>query len=353
MKLPSGSILPHGLLSEDVKSQVAGFSKTYENYPLRAGIVVKSYPVSDKNNVSKLTVEYDVIVLEQDSNRAIVPITYKNCISADGLGSIADFFEVRLRSQKKKGKSQGRDFFGQDGAIVLILCLDGSSEKGIILGGLNHPGRKSKLTADEKKLAGEFNGISVEVNDDGSAKLQFKGATDNEGKVLDSEQGNTDISIEKDGTIELKHKGVTNRMQKDGKVELLAENSITIKNKSDFLIESEDGEKVSLKFSKGNVSAEMVDIIAKASGSATVMAQSILIESRTGIDIKGSQLRFESSTLANIKGSVIVLDGLVFAGGNGGQPALIPNTKYIGIGNLGGPVISSAIGPFATKVFIR
>jgi hypothetical protein len=356
MKLRSGSVLPHGLLSQDTQSAMAGFSKTYENYPLRMGIVVRSYPTSSDQNISKLSVEYDVVVIEQDGNRAITPITYKNCLSSDGLGSIADFFEVRRRTQKKKTRFEGKDPASQDGAIVLLLCLDGSSEKAIILGGLNHPQRKSKLVGDETKLAGEFNGLAIEVNDDGSANLTFKGATDNEGKPKDTSQGNTTIDIEKDGTLQFKHKGVTTRMEKVGKVLLNAEDSITIKNKKDVLIESidkDDQKKVSVQFSKGVLTAEMVELIMKATGSATVTAQKVSLEAETMLEMKGQQVSIESGSIATLKGSVINIDGLVFAGGSGGQPTLIPTTQYIGTGNLGAPVLSTAIGPFATKVFVN
>ena len=74
----------------------SAFNRTYQNFPIRAGIVIQRYELDDKNNLSKLAIEYDVIVIEQDRNMGTMPITYKNCLSSESLGSIGDFFEKKL-----------------------------------------------------------------------------------------------------------------------------------------------------------------------------------------------------------------------------------------------------------------
>jgi hypothetical protein len=38
--------------------------------------------------------------------------------------------------------------------------------------------------------------------------------------------------------------------------------------------------------------------------------------------------------------------------GSGGTPAIIGTTQFIGIGNAGAPVVSSAMGPFSSVVTI-
>lgn len=349
--LPSGTVLPYGLMQPDTQSDVAGFNKSYRNFPLRAGIVVASYPPEDKKNFTKLTVEYDVLVIEQDENRGITPITYKNCVSVDGAGSIADFFEKRLRTRKKqRAKKDGEDFANQDGAIVLLLCLDGMSEKGVIVGCLSHPNRKTKLKGQEQVLAGEFNGMSISINDDGSANLTFKGATNNDGTPKDTSQGNTTVDIEKDGTLQFQHKGITQRMEKGGNFLLTTEGSQTVTAKKAISVTTEDSYTVQAKADatlKTNAS-----MILQAQGSATLKAQSVEMTSETTMAFKASQVSIESSSVATIKGSQVTVEGLVFLGSAGGLPALLPTTKYLGIGNLGAPVISSAIGPFATKVYL-
>jgi hypothetical protein len=218
MRLPNGTVLPHGLITMDKESAVAGFNRTYKNFALKSGIVVKSYGIDNAANISKVVPEYDVVVIEQDGSRAITPLTYKNCIAMSGFGSPADFFQTRYRAQEKIDSklSEGKDFAGQDGAIVLLLCLDGSSEKGVIIGSLPHPDAKAKLMADDKALAGEFNGIAVSIKDDGSANLTFKGETDNAGKPVDPEQGNTSLDIEKDGSFQLKRRASSQDLRSRG-----------------------------------------------------------------------------------------------------------------------------------------
>lgn len=350
MKLNNGTILPHGLMSLDNKSDKGGFDKTYKNFALRAGIVIRSYDIENDLNVSKLVPEYDVVVIEQDGNRAVTPITYKNCIAASSFGSIADFFETRIRTQKKvKNKNtKGRDFAGQDGALVLLLCLDGSSEKAIIIGGLPHPNRKSKLKGKGQILAGEFNGISVSVADDGSGNLTFKGATDNEGNPIDKEQGNTSIDIEKDGTVQFKHKGATQRIEKGGNFLLANEGTTTIQTKKATAIKTDDALSVE---SKKDTSMKMDKFVLEAQGSASMKAQSFDISGQSKIDLKSQMISITGESQIKAQAAQITLEGQVFLGGAGGQPLVLPTTQFIGTGNLGAPVLSTAIGPFATKAF--
>lgn len=350
MKLRSGGVLPSSIMGIDKHSAIGGFEKTYKNFALRSGIVIRSYGIDSDDNNSKLVPEYDVVVMEQDANRGITPITYKNCISASSFGSIADYFEVRLRSQKKnKNKfSKGRDFNDQDGAAVLLLCLDGSSEKAVIVGALPHPNRKSKLVGNKKILAGEFNGVALSVADDGSANLTFKGATDSEGTPVDKEQGNTSVDIEKDGTLRLKHKGAELAVEKSGNFILTNEGNTAIVSKKD--ISGSSDANISLS-SKKDTTLSMDKFVLEAMGSASLSAQSFKITGETTIDLQAQMIKISGDAEIKAKASMITLEGLVFLGGPGGQPLVLPNTQMVGTGNQGLPVISTAIGPFATKAF--
>lgn len=337
----NGAVLPTGLLSETGNSMMAGFNKTYKNNALRIGVVVASYPVSDDKNRSKLTTEYDVLVVEQHEDKGSTTLLYRNCMSSEGLGSIADFFEKALRPKKKKTtKGDSVNLKGQDGAIVLLLCLDGMSDKGIIISALTHPDRKTTLTDEGPRLEGEYNGLNIKVEKDGSATLTFRGATDSEGKVLDKEQGDTVVGIEKDGSFQIKHKTITQRLAKDGKASITADDDISNTTKKNFNVDAT--ENIAMKATK-NFSAEMVDFLAKASGSATLECQKMAIKSQSDISVKGSQIMVEAEALAKIKSSQITLDGLVSLGGEGGMPVLILTSIILGIGNLGAPVISTAI----------
>lgn len=346
--LDSGAVLPHGLLGDQAEAMMSGFNKSYRNYPLRVGVVIASYPTSNDKNVSKLAMEYDVLVIEQHEDKGATPILYRNCLNSEGLGSIADFFEMTLRpKKKKKSKGDSVQLKDQDGAIVLMLCLDGMSDKAIIMKCLTHPDRKTTLKDEGPRLEGEYNGVNIKVEKDGSTTLTFKGATGNDGKVLDKEQGNTIMGIEKDGSFQIKHKTITQRLDKKGKSSLTADDDISNTTKKNFLVTAD--EKITLT-SKKDLSTKSDKLIINASGSATLECQKLTIKSKSDINIKGSQFKLEAEALVKIKAAQMTLDGIVSLGGDGGQPVLLMSTMIIGVGNLGAPVVSQAISGFATKV---
>ncbi len=227
--LENGTIIPHGLLSVcDPSDFLRGFNKSYNSTALRFGVIRKIYPVSDPGNISKLSTEYDVEVIEQDMNRGVAPVTYKNCLSVDSLGGIGDFFEKNFRAQTQSANLQLPLTKGQDGATVLVLCLDATTGKGVVLGGLNHPDRSTTLISTDPHLEGEYNGVNIKVNSDGSTALTFKGATDSHGVPTDSSQGPTAVTIEKDGSFQVMHKSVTFRLDKQGTVTVTATKDVVV-----------------------------------------------------------------------------------------------------------------------------
>lgn len=347
-QLNSGAVLPAGLLSSNDHAMMAGFNKSYKNLALRIGVVVTSYPTSNDRNKNKLTTEYDVMCIEQMEDKGATTILYRNCMSAEGLGSIADFFEKALRPKKKKStKGDSINLKGQDGAIVLMLCLDGMSDKAIIIGALTHPDRKTTLKDEGPYLEGEYNGVNVKVDKDGSCTLTFRGATDSEGKPTDASQGDTVVKIEKDGSYQVSHKTITQRLDKNGKASLTADDDISNTTKKNFNVTAT--ENIALKATK-NLTIDCVDLVAKASGSAMLECQKLTVNSQSEISLKGQQLKIEAEAMAMIKSTMITLDGMVALGGAGGQPVLLLSTQFFGIGNLGIPVLSNAISGYAIKV---
>lgn len=346
--LDNGAVLPHGLLSNDQRAMLEGYAKSYENYAMRVGVVIETYPVTDEQNRSKLTTEYDVVVIEQNKDKGTTTILYRNCMSSEGLGSIADYFERTLRKRKRKSKKgSASDLNDQNGAVVLLLCLDASSDKGIIVGALTHPNRKTNLKTDEAYLEGEYNGVNIKVETDGSTTLTFKGATDNDGKIVDSTQGPTTLKIEKDGSYQVGHKTITQRLDKSGKASLTADADISNVTKKNFTVEAT--ENIDLKATK-NFNLACNELVMAAEGSATLNCQKLSVNAKSDIVLKGSQFQVEAEALAKIKGSSIVLDGMVSLGGQGGQPVVLLSAMILGTGNLGIPVISNVISGFATKV---
>ena len=347
--LKNGAVLPHGLLTHSKNDLMGGFNKSYRAYPLRLGIVLKSYLVTDENNVSGLTTEYDVSVFEQNEDKSATTIIYKNCMSSEGLGSIADYFEKSLRPLKNKDdQGPGIALKGQDGAIVLLLCLDAMSDKAIIISSVTHPDRKTNIQNEGPTLAGEFNGVNIKVNVDGSTSITFKGATDNSGKPLDSSQGNTELSIEKDGSYQVQHKTITQRLDKNGKASLTADDDISNTTKTNFNVTTT---KDIVMNASGDMTATMTKLNLTASGSAQLMCQKLTVQAQSDIVLMGSNFTVQAEAMAQITAPQITTNGLTFLGGPGGQPVLLLSAMFIGIGNLGLPVISQAISGFSVMTF--
>jgi len=350
-KLNNGAVLPSGLLGNDPGQLLAGFNKSYKNSALRIGVIKETYPVSHDLNKSKLTTEYDVTVIEQNEDRGATTILYRNCMSAEGLGSVADFFERTLRKTKKKTrKGDAVNTKGQNGAIVLLLCLDGMSDKGIIMGSLTHPDRKTTLKDEDPHLEGEYNGVNIKVEKDGSCTLTFKGATDNDGKVTDSSQGNTTVKIEKDGSYQVDHKTITQRFAKDGKASLTADDDISNTTKKNFKVTAT--ENINLKAEK-DFTLDCVMLTAKATGSAMLECQKLDVKVESDINIKGSTANLEAESMVKIKSGIVIIDGITYVGGAGGLPILTLLTMTLGVGNLGMPVISFPISGYATSAFAK
>ena len=226
--LDNGTVMPHGLLSCDPSDFMRGANKSYSNSALRFGVITQVYAISDPKNLSKLTTEYDVVVIEQDRNKSVAPVTYKNCLTVDAFGSIADFFEKNYRAQTESDNLQLPITKGQNGATVLVLCMDATTGKGVILGGLNHPDRTTTLVDAEPRLAGEYNGVAIAVNPDGSTSLTFKGATDSYGVPTNPSQGNTVFQIKTDGSFEFNHSTVDISANKSGVLSITTKSDANI-----------------------------------------------------------------------------------------------------------------------------
>lgn len=340
--------MPSGLLGVSQENMFGGFKKTYQNCYLRVGIVVQSYNISDDSNISKTTTEYDVLVFEQNEDGGSTVLTYKNCIDSAGFGSIADFFEAKLRKMENKTTpGTSPDPTGQNGAIVLLLCLNGLSDRGVIISSLTHPDRATTLVDNSPHLEGEYNGVHIVVNSDGSTSLTFRGATDNDGNIVDSSQGDTVLSIEKDGSYQIQHSTITQRLDKNGKVDLTTKDDISNTTDTNFNVTAT---KDIVLDATGDFNASMNKLTLSAQGSAMLQSQKLALNAESEIDLQGSQISIEAEAMANIQAPIITLDGIVSLGGDGGTPILLMTTIMYGIGNVGLPVISQAISGYAIKV---
>jgi len=327
------------------------FENIYQNTTLKLGIVTKVYEIDSKENINKKFPEYDVTTLEQNGTSNVGITQYNKCICIDGFGGLADFFEYKLRPKSKviepskESKAQFSTNFGnQTGNMVLLLCLDGSVDKAVIIKALPHFGRKTNLTKENGvHMEGEYNGINWKINKDGEFILTFKSATSDDGKIVDKKYSGTFAKIDKTGSFEVKDQHNHIRMDNDkGGVNITtdatqktsADKNIELNAKVDFLVKSEKwGTEIT--------------------GTATNKASSWSLETSGEVSVKaGGALKIESST-AEIKTKSLNIQSNMINLGVGGTPALLFATKFFGVGPFGIPVISSPIGPFSATVFIK
>ena len=349
-----GYVGPQGLLTKEKRKTMSAFNKKYKNTPIRMGCVIEVYDIDDSENNNSIqtdhsaVVQYDVVT-EQLEEKGVNFVTYSNCISMTSFGGLADFFEYKLRSSSEENFEKTYQFDKQNGSMVLLLCMDGFSEKAIIIGGVKHYERPTTLTKEAGlHLEGEYNGLNWQVNKDGELVVTFKSKTNNKGEPQDKTAGGTHFQIDKKGSVDI-NTGLTGaeetymRMDKANKdIGFKAGNKVGVTAKNNIAFKSDASIKGTAK-----------GIEFKAEGAAKYSAKSsISIEGKSAVDIKGGNVIVEGKNGVIIKGGQTLIDSPQIQLGNGGSGAVIATTKFIGIGNMGAPVQCSAVGPFSKTVLI-
>jgi hypothetical protein len=143
-------------------------------------------------------VEYDVLVYQHEKGTYAGKI-YRNCTLLNTLAGGGDQSTWTLRASTQPVEDQQES----DGSRVLIMCVEGSNNQPVILGGL----RDERCTKDPSKehfFNWEFNGVNFRANDDGSWSIVNKGKTTNLGDVdpkADKNGIGTTIKTESNGNI--------------------------------------------------------------------------------------------------------------------------------------------------------
>lgn len=353
-------ILPSSLLSDSHEGDkdFSYYSKVFGNNSLRVGVVVDVVESDSEDNLTGLGPEYIVLTSEQNESGSISNVEYKNCLRLDALGGVADFFFAKLRPAEDGNKVRDTGSFKEQvGSIVLVLCLDSNSEKGIIIGSLAHPDSK-KLNKDlGHHMEGEFNGINWQVNKDGALTITFKSATDAKGKPQDEKAGGTIWKIEKDGSFEFTDGKTENiRIDKTKKtIDANAENNVSIASaKKNVNVTA--GESMNITTKKDLIAAcegkAVFDVKSsfdiKAEAKLSIEAQQIMAKSKSLI-----QFQAQSMFQAEAASSIIMKSPNVLLGPSPAQPALLAyDLITLGTGNLGAPVVSNVIAGYSTSIII-
>lgn len=356
------TILPSSLLQFAEKDYYSGMSNAMENTALRMGVVKHvTYP-GDPGSQEKQAPEYDVLVFQQDKDKGVIPITYRNCVTMDMFGGIADFFEfVKGEPTDKTSTKLELD----DGSYVLLLCIDGTATRGVIIGSLPHHNRKSTLPQTKaKQMTGEYNGLRIAINDAGELTMTFKGKTDTKGKPTTT-LGGSQIKMEKDGSVEINTRDLDGALKdnsKDNKDTSVAgtdyekirldkaKKSVSINSRGDFTRTTGGA---STETTKGNVTQKMAELLCEASGKAAINSGGTFdIKAAGAFGLNAATAKFTLDGSFEIMASTMKVGAQTIILGEGASPAVVMTSQSIGIGNMGGPVISTIIGPFSSVVMI-
>ena len=98
------------------------------------------------------------------------------------------------------------------------------------VGGFPNPNRSTTLVDAQPRLQGEYNGVNISVNPDGSCSLVFNGATDNNGNPTNPSQGVTKVAIATDGSFSVTNTATTFNMAKSGDITITATGNINLTN---------------------------------------------------------------------------------------------------------------------------
>lgn len=109
-------------------------------------------------------------VVEARHKGNVVPIV---CSVMTRWGGVQNYEEYGLRTYNgspttDQALSSDGSYQTRVGDVVLVACINGNYREGVILGGIRHPGRKSKLTTADIEYLSEFNGIETKITKSGS-----------------------------------------------------------------------------------------------------------------------------------------------------------------------------------------
>jgi phage gp45-like len=150
------------------KTPISNLSNKEQNR-IDIGMVIEERYSKELDSVLYLVETY------QGHKRAVM-----SCTQMVKSGDIYNYEEIKLRNQPKKN-TQGTNlaFKTRLGEMVLVACVGGVDNSGVIIGSIRHPGRTIKLTTKDMAYASEYNGLETTIDKDGAYKIKFQGTPTN------------------------------------------------------------------------------------------------------------------------------------------------------------------------------
>jgi len=200
MKLPDGTVIPSymGIESRSNTSPNMALNDSV----LRQGEIKKIVYPQDPTSYSKKFIEYEVDVSYRDGSNSYTTARYRGVQANNLFGGVADQFWSTYRADAAPDTYSSSGI--GNGSLVYILCVGGSQRFGVIIGGARNPESAPDQQSEGHHLYFEFNGVQVQIKDDGELELVWKGKTKSNGELSDDaipEAEGTKIQINKQGNV--------------------------------------------------------------------------------------------------------------------------------------------------------
>ena len=246
-----GTVVPSSLVSDGPTRPTSGFWSSLRFPVLYPGRITKVVWPDEEENSNKKYAEYQVVIQQESPDNALrTSMTIYRCRVASIFGGVADYetWTPRLATKDPMTVSDRATKEQLEiGSQVLVLCLNGNSQSGIIIGGLPH----TEGTVVDSKYKGHhwerrFNGLTMKVDEEGQFTLAFEGATNADGSLADSADpaaNGSQMTFTRDGAIKLETKDGQQSLHLDH-----AKNKITVRANSELEITGLDPDGETPKF---------------------------------------------------------------------------------------------------------
>ncbi|NDD84345.1 hypothetical protein EBZ38_08750 [bacterium] len=270
----------------------------FNEFQLLQGEVKEIIYPNDNKSLSKTYIEYNVAVQHKTSGGPTSTVIYPNCLLVNSFGGIADKVSYSLRADPKEPTGKN---VSTTGSKVLLLCISGVRSQAYIIGGIRDDAQKDP---NGHHFLFQFNGVSFAINNDGEAKLVFRGATDVSNDLrsnVDKNASPTTVSITKNGNLKISTKDDAQFLHIDHenkKIEVLADTewNVKVNEKATFDFgknwDANVGGALSCSIQENvnlNTSSGKIDI--GASGNVSIKSAGLLVGNATDSMMKGTTYR--------------------------------------------------------------
>lgn len=186
-----GTRMPRHISSNNARGSY-DISSNNSDVSLRVGVVVAAYPPTHPSNTNKKVAEYTVNSIYTDKDSVEGGFQYFRVRTASFFGGLSDYLRWAPRI------TSGAEKYAE-GSYVLLMCVNGSQRFSYIVGGIPHPNSTQQDPSDSVFFKWQYNGVAVDITQDGSLTILRRGPTDSYGNVTDHTYSGAIIEMNNDG----------------------------------------------------------------------------------------------------------------------------------------------------------